>query len=1105
MKIVLDLQGAQSGTSRFRGIGRYTVAFSEALIREAQRHEIWLALSGLLPDTIEPLRDAFFDIVPTEQIKIMELPGPVAGVDLSNAWRTQAAELVREKFLADLRPDIVHVSSMCEGIANEVVASAGRFSSDIPTSVLIHDLIPLFHRQTYLSHQPAKQSYFRHLQSLKRADLLLSNSESTRREAIEALGIPPERIITVGAGIAESFQTAMDITSRDRRQMVSRYGLRRGFVLYTGATDPHKNVQGLLAAFAQLPTHIRKSHQLALAGKVSYEDRKRLVSVAQDYGFADDDFCCLGFVPDADLRLMYELCAVFVCPSFHEGFGLPILEAMACGAPVLASNRGSIPEIINRNDALFDPLHPGEIADRMARVLSDPEFRRTLQTWGPERAKTFTWEKCARKALLAFEDLCNRRKAEAATTVGAAGKQQRPLLAFVSPLPPSQSPIADYATRLLPNLSRHYQISCITENLEVTDSWISANFEIRDVEWFELNACKFDRIVYQLGNSRFFTHIFLLLQQYPGIVVLHDFHIGEVLKWIEESGGPADCFVKALYDSHGFSALRRDSREARELSVKAYPCNAVVLRESTGIIVHSHEMTEQICKWYGANKSIAIRQIPYADYSGKSPQCERLAFSHPMHPEKLAEMYQDAIEDIYRISLNAREQKLLRAIRRIEAPAKPTEADLGALAIAIAANRASFGHRQMLVDVTLLARADARTGIQRVTRAILMALIGNPPSGYRVEPVRASAGKYIYARQFACRCLSLADNKLSDDPVETQNGDIFLGLDLCYEFVPGLAPWFELQRRRGLAINFIVYDILSQRNPEWFYPHIAPIVRKWLETLPRIADGLICISRTVADEVAEWLSKLTPQRKRPLTIGFFHLGADLRASLPTIGLTSDASCVLNSIKSRPTFLMVGTIEPRKGHSQAVAAMEKLWASATDANLVIVGKSGWLMEDFEEQIESHPESGKRLFWLRGISDEMLEQIYRSAAALLVPSKGEGFGLPLIEAARFGLPIVARDLPVFREVAGESAYYFRGENPEDLADALRQWLDLGDAAPKSSDIRWLTWEQSSRQLLDALVGKQRYRYWPDKAGDYSTAVPFEGDDADKPAVAASLKSD
>jgi glycosyltransferase involved in cell wall biosynthesis len=127
------------------------------------------------------------------------------------------------------------------------------------------------------------------------------------------------------------------------------------------------------------------------------------------------------------------------------------------------------------------------------------------------------------------------------------------------------------------------------------------------------------------------------------------------------------------------------------------------------------------------------------------------------------------------------------------------------------------------------------------------------------------------------------------------------------------------------------------------------------------------------------------------------------------------------------------------------------------------------------MQQHAEKGKRLFWLPGISDEMLLKLYAKSSCLLAPSEGEGFGLPLIEAAQHDIPILARNLPVFREVAGEHAYYFEGKEPADLADAVQAWLALhkDGKAPVSSGLQWLTWDQSARQVMDALIRQQWYR--------------------------------
>jgi glycosyltransferase involved in cell wall biosynthesis len=138
----------------------------------------------------------------------------------------------------------------------------------------------------------------------------------------------------------------------------------------------------------------------------------------------------------------------------------------------------------------------------------------------------------------------------------------------------------------------------------------------------------------------------------------------------------------------------------------------------------------------------------------------------------------------------------------------------------------------------------------------------------------------------------------------------------------------------------------------------------------------------------------------------------------------------------------------------------------------------MVETVAERMKNHPELGKRLFWLAGISDEMLLKLYTGAAALLAPSEGEGFGLPLIEAAQHGIPIIARSLPVFREVAGTHAHYFDGREPADLAAAVDAWLVLHRAgqAPASTGMPWLTWDQSALQAVGNLIRHRWYRTLP-----------------------------
>jgi glycosyltransferase involved in cell wall biosynthesis len=193
-----------------------------------------------------------------------------------------------------------------------------------------------------------------------------------------------------------------------------------------------------------------------------------------------------------------------------------------------------------------------------------------------------------------------------------------------------------------------------------------------------------------------------------------------------------------------------------------------------------------------------------------------------------------------------------------------------------------------------------------------------------------------------------------------------------------------------------------------------------------------------------------------------------------------STTLLKKIQDDITFLMVGTIEPRKGYLQTLEAFDILWQEGVAANLVIVGKEGWqplpqeARRDIPETItwiKKNPQLNNRLFWFQGISDEHLEKVYAASTCLIAASYGEGFGLPLIEAAQQGLPILARDIPVFREVSGEHATYFKTETPEELAAAIKSWLadQEKNMHRKSSGMKYLTWKESAKSLLNKLLSK------------------------------------
>lgn len=846
MRIVIDMQGAQT-ESRFRGIGRYTLSFAQAIVRNRGEHKVSLALSGLFPDTIEPIRAAFDGLLPQENIRVWHAPGPVSEGEPGNEWRREVAELIREAFLASLQPDVIHISSLFEGYVDDAVTSIGRFDRTTPVSVTVHDLIPLLNQDHYLKPNPRYAQYYqRKVEHLKNAAVYLAVSESSRQEALAHLVVPEGCIVNTSEGIDECFQPRR-IDDDVAAQLRQKFGLTRPFVLYTGGADERKNLPRLIQAFSALPAPLRMGHQLLLAGKMPEQNIAEFNRQAKSAGLKPDELCFTGYVTDEELIQLYNLCKLFVFPSWHEGFGLPALEAMACGAPVIGANGTSIPEVIGLAEALFDPLSPQSIMEKMAHVLRDESFRQQLRLHGLNQARKFSWDECAKRALCALEN-----------------------------------------------------------------------------KW---------------GHN----------------------------KW-------------------GQTRLKKP----------------------------------------GKPDSILIESDP-----------------------------------IY--------SPIVRAIAAIREAGVPSDADLVRVADCIAFNLGRETPKQLMVDISDLVQRDAKSGIQRVIRGILRELLENPPPNTDVRPIYFDGARYRHANVFAASFFTGATFcDATDEIVDFCQDDIYLALDLNIYLTTSVHDLHLRLRSHGVQLYFIVYDILLLRRPDWWPQGINVAFEAWLRSISEVATGLICISEAVAEEVRSWLMNNPPARIAGPTVGSFHLGADIENSVPTEGMPDKAAAVLERMRATSSFLMVGTVEPRKGHAQTLAAFELLWQQGLDINLVIVGRHGWLVDQLTAKLRRHPELNRRLFWLEGISDEYLQQVYATSTCLIAPSEGEGFGLPLIEAAQYQLPIMARDLPVFREVAGEHAFYFSGLDAPALTDALDKWLALNanGLAPQSAGMPWLTWQESTRQLIERI---------------------------------------
>ena len=852
MKILFDIECLQT-PSAHRGIGRYSLNLLKSLVAEnRKKHDIHVLLNGKNSASEFALRKTLDSII--AQPKIHFWPNPLR-VGCPNMTYTDAkshAGAVRQLFIEKTHPDHFHVFSHFEGfVENQHTTKLVGLSSEITTSVSIYDFIPLEMSDIFLKEQDYRNFYHEKLSDLGRADLLLAISHDTLSKVKTYLPSFGGNAFEIGTGISSPFQEKKTKTKAGLKHSL----VGNPYVLCLGSLDPHKNINGLASAWALLAQNVKAEYELVLVGPSSSFPESRVSELFMQCGLEEGQFRIINDPTDDELTSLYSHCETYIQPSICEGFGLPVGEAICCGALAIGSDRSSLPEILKSPEAMFDPQKPEAIASKLQEVLSGRLNKSLIQSIQKENMSNYTWQSVAHRFFEAIEN--------------------------------------------------------------------------KSVDVYQSKP----RLMNQASlGKRFFSKL-----------------------------------------------------ESCKQSIEA--------------------SAEQLA-WISANLE----------------RCENVKQSTT----------------------------------------------------------------RVFIDISELIQRDAGTGVQRVTRAVLHGLMNRKDEEFQFIPVYGSSTEqngYRYAneysqknfgRKFAC----------GDVGISPEAGDIFLGLDLQHHVTRVQANYLSILADQGVRVIFYLYDLLPIQYPAfWPLEHSVDVVHhEWINIICSF-DEVISISATTAKYCRDFLAD-PPMSRYPYPSPFFTrpvfrkkggkakishnlLGYDLDATAPSTGLPGDAQKCLQKFQDRKTFLMVGTLEPRKGHSQILQAFDQMWAKGSEDQLVIVGKAGWLMGNFLDQLHSHRMLGTQLFWVHQATDEYLKKIYEASTCLIAASYNEGFGLPVIEAARYRKPILARDIEVFREVAGSNAFYFKGDDHQEIAQKISEWKKLFDADqhPKPN-IPLRTWENHVEQLVETL---------------------------------------
>lgn len=273
------------------------------------------------------------------------------------------------------------------------------FLSRTPSVLTIHDLSLLLHPEAHERHL-VRRARWRLPLMVKAASKIITPSESVKQEVCEMFGIPPEKVVVTPEAPRLSFQSREDSRIVEVRK---RLGIDRDFVLFVGTIEPRKNLRRLVEAFAQVRRATSMSPKLVIAGGNGWlmDDFTSLIEQQR----LADDIRLTGYLEDDELCALYSSCRAFIYPSLYEGFGLPPLEAMACGAPVITSRIPSIIETVGSAARLIDPCDVEDLARAITELLSDDKMREHYAEQGKIQAKKFSWEQTALKTLGVYREL----------------------------------------------------------------------------------------------------------------------------------------------------------------------------------------------------------------------------------------------------------------------------------------------------------------------------------------------------------------------------------------------------------------------------------------------------------------------------------------------------------------------------------------------------------------------------------------------------------------------------------------------------------------------------------------------------------------------------
>ena len=506
MNIAFDATAILGPMSKNRGIGNYAFSQFTGMVNRDQQNQYFflnlLEADYRLGDFITNKAHFTEDAIDTGKNQML-LRNP--------AYAEVIGSLIR-RWLRENEIDVFYITSPFEAT---FIPYQKEWFEGVRVVVTVYDIIPYVMKNRYLKDENTYRWYMSCVDNLRWADALYVISESVKTDLIEYLHFPAEQIKVIWGAVDDRY-CIQEIPEDTRAALLRKFGVTKPFIMCTGGEDGRKNLDGLIRAYSLMDAGLRAAYQLVVVCKLSPGALDRLQGVAREHHVADD-VIFTNFVSDEELLQFYNLAALMAFPSKYEGFGLPIVEAWACGTPVLTADNSSLAQIGGDAALLVNADSDKSIAQGMEKMLSDPALLEEYTRRGAERLELYRWDKVNDDIIAMLSEItpCPR----------AAAEEKRIRLAFFTPLPPKESGISDYSEDVIRAMSGLCDIDVYIDEGYTPTSRFAENVRILPYTEYAAHRTEYADTVYQMGNSDFHFYMYDLLRQYHGTMVLHDYNL----------------------------------------------------------------------------------------------------------------------------------------------------------------------------------------------------------------------------------------------------------------------------------------------------------------------------------------------------------------------------------------------------------------------------------------------------------------------------------------------------------------------------------------------------------------------------------------------------